>query len=306
MKSSGRKQTVPWLRGVVLWLALAVYVTACWGHFGRDWPGWVRSYAGWLSRGVWQAYVQRVDAGHEQVRSVPGHGRVRSVRADLATRQAVWAGTSLVFGGVVPLAAIFAMGRRPRVVGLRRSNRWGGRVVAIGVLVTVPFAYAFSGERMDPGTVALQAAMPTWVQLAVVIGVSLPEHLLLTGIAVAGFLPGGRLPVPGPLAEVDGGLGKRILRWLGLAQPAAPGSSPGGRFLAWWGLDEPALTAILGGGLLFGLVHVGARPIEFVTSFPGGVAVCYVTYRSGSIWPAWLIHMAQVVLVFGFLAMRGG
>ena len=77
----------------------------------------------------------------------------------------------------------------------------------------------------------------------------------------------------------------------------------GRRLLAWWGLEPVGLWAILGGGFLFGIVHVGARPIELVTSFPGGLLLCYVTYRSRSIWPGWCVHVAQMALAIGFLAL---
>ncbi len=288
---------VPWLRGVLLWLVLVLYITTFWGRFGPQWPGWVRAHTGRLARAAWQVYLHAtIDEG--------ALARVRD-QCTVEEKRAVWAASSMFFGGFVPLGAVLICWRRPRDVGLGWPNRWGWRVVIIGALVTVPFAYAFAGERMDGPAAALQR-LSWWVQLVLVAGVSVPEHFLLTGVGVAGLLPNGRFPTHRPLATVDGGPGKRILRWLGLAQPAEPGLSLGGRFLAWWGLDGPALVAIIGGGLLFGLVHVGAQPIEFATSFPGGVAVCYVTYRSGSIWPAWLIHMGQMVWVTVFLVVRGG
>ena len=96
------------------------------------------------------------------------------------------------------------------------------------------------------------------------------------------------------LAPIEGSPTKRVFRWLGLAQPSSPKDSRLRRLLAWWGLDVGGFWAILVSGMLFGLVHVGARPIEFLTSFPGGMAVCYLTYRSRSIWPGWLVHVAQM------------
>ena len=107
-----------------------------------------------------------------------------------------------------------------------------------------------------------------------------------------------------PTARIRGGTGNRIFRarqgvlqWLGLGMAGRPGDSWFRRRLAWWGLEPAGFGAILGGGLLFGAVHVGARPIEFATSFPGGVLLCYVTYRSGSIWPGWCVHVVQMMLV---------
>ena len=99
------------------------------------------------------------------------------------------------------------------------------------------------------------------------------------------------------LAPVEGSPAKRILRWLGLSQPSGLEAGRIQRLLTWWGLDVPSFWAIVGSGMLFGIVHVGAHPIEFLLSFPGGMAVCYLTYRSRSIWPGWLVHMAQMILV---------
>jgi len=53
-------------------------------------------------------------------------------------------------------------------------------------------------------------------------------------------------------------------------------------------------SAVIGAGLLFGLVHVGKGPLELALSFPGGCLLCYVTYRSGSIWPGWAVHLVQL------------
>jgi membrane protease YdiL (CAAX protease family) len=104
---------------------------------------------------------------------------------------------------------------------------------------------------------------------------------------------------------VEGGRFKRGLRWLGLAQPVDAKLPLLHRGLGWAGLDPSSGLAVLGGGLLFGLVHLGKGPVELLASFPGGVGVCYVTCRSRSIWPGWMIHAGEMVIVLAFaLAMR--
>jgi len=308
--------------------ALALYVTAFWGSFGVAWPEPIRRSAGFLLRACWQCYRNHVAVGD----NVLLHHRL------------VWMAVSIVFGGLLPLLAMGLLKRRPTDLGLGKPNRWGWRVIWIGLLVVVPLSLVFAWEQLSHQPTPRVNGLPILAQVLVIIGVSVPEHILLTGICVAVFLPGYRLPascapqtsllgssglmsrtsscgsdeiisdwfLPGGrlsnpmyLAPVKGSPLKRVLRWLGLTQPSVPKARLGKRLLAWWGLDGQSLGAIIASGMLFGIVHVGAQPIEFLTSFPGGIALGYLTYRSRSIWPGWLIHIAQMILVTLAMLLTG-
>jgi len=272
------------LRFAVVLAVLVIDVVPFWGNFrGRLWPGPVRAYAGWATRAAWRWYCQGVGVGGKNV---------------VLQYRLVWLAASVVLGAVVPLVLMAALRRRPADVGLGLPNRWGRRMILVGLAIVLPMALIFAFERRaKPDPVAATIGVREGL---VLIGVSVPEHVLLTGVAVALLLPSMRLPErtedlaksgafcrAGRRPALPGSLRGYVLSWLGLGSPARPGDSVARRLLAWWGLEPDGWWAILGGGFLFGIVHVGARPIELVTSFPGGLLLCYVTYRSRSIWPGW-------------------
>jgi membrane protease YdiL (CAAX protease family) len=244
-----------------------------------------------LVRATWQVYRRAA-------------GDIQNPGAHFAI---VWLSVSLIAGAVVPVVVARLAGRRPSEIGLAVPNRWGWRIAMVAVVVSLPFALAIASEqppRADPmRTHAVRSRV--W---DLSLGLStVPEHILITGICVASFLPGFRLPVPPPLAPSEGGRLRRVLRWLGLAQPPHPRAGFVSRALTWCGLDGRGLLAIAAAGALFGIVHMGKRPIEFTTSFPGGMAVCYVTYRSRSVLPGWIAHVGLMVFVQLFmLALRRG
>jgi hypothetical protein len=127
-----------------------------------------------------------------------------------------------------------------------------------------------------------------------------PEHFLICGVTVAVLLPERRLPEHVPLADPTGPWWRSGLRWLGLAQS-------GGTTLGWAGLTIESLAAITLSGVAFGIVHFGKEIPELILSFPGGVAVAYVTLRCGSIWPALVAHWtmnlvpAAMILIYHWL-----
>lgn len=280
IKASGTFKTLGW-RFVLLLPLLSLYVTAFWGSFGPAWPAPVRRYTGFVLRSCWQYYHSHVTNNDQAFLHYP----------------LIWMAVSILFGGLLPLLVMALFKRWPTDVGLGLPNRWGWRVILICMLVVLPLSFVFAHEQLSGQSITQAHALLPLIKVLIMIGVSVPEHILLTGICVALFLPGFRLPAPSVLAPLEGSSTRCVLRWLGLAQPGAPGMGRLQSMLAWWGLDVPGFWAIIGGGLLFGIVHVGAQPIELTTSFPGGIAVCYLTYRSRSIWPGWLVHMAQMILV---------
>jgi len=271
---------------LVVW---ALYLTAFWGRFKEPWPQFVRDYAGFVVRGLWRLYIE--------------HAGIRS--ASYTHHLLAWLVVSLVLGAAVPVVVMRLMGRGWGEMGLGAPNHWGWRVVAVCILVALPFAFFIAWEQPTATEAARTGFSRPLSRKLLFVASTVPEHILITGICVATFLPRARLPVLPALAPIEGTGTKRALRWLGLAQPGDPRRRLMHRLLAWFGLDGPAALAIAGGGVLFGIVHVGARPVTLASSFPGGMAVCYVTYRSRSVWPGWLVHVGELVLAQLFMLLLG-
>ena len=165
------------LRFAVVLALLVIYVVPFWGNFrGRLWPGPVRAYAGWATRAAWRWYCQGVGVGGKNV---------------VLQSRLVWLAASVVLGAVVPLVLMAALRRRPADVGLGLPNRWGRRMILVGLAIVLPMALIFAFERRaKPDPVAATIGVREGL---VLIGVSVPEHVLLTGVAVALLLPGMRL-----------------------------------------------------------------------------------------------------------------
>ncbi len=302
------------VRYFVLLAALVAYVMPFWGNFqGKMWPEFVRNYGGCATRAAWKWRREHIALDWDP----------------FTAHRLTWLALSVILGAVVPLLVMALLRRGPTEVGLGLPNRWGRRVILAGLAIVLPMSFVFAMERLrmpDPGRRAGQAATLRPVELPIAVGVSVPEHLLVTGIAVALLLPGMRLGETSKRQNVktskqddtpDGVSGSAscrgavvrlregVLGWLELGQRGDPRDPWWRRSLTWWGLEPAGFWAILGGGFVFGVIHMGARPIEFATSFPGGVLLCYVTYRSGSIWPGWCVHVAQMILVGCVILLSG-
>jgi hypothetical protein len=171
----------------------------------------------------------------------------------------------------------------PLDAGLGWPNALGKRLTVVGILASIP-----PGLWLVLGTPGQQPTISLGIHDICALASMVPEHFLICGTYVALMLPERRLPHPVPVAPVQGGAARRVFRWLGLAQPEGRRSRSG--LLAWFGLSGASLFAILASGALFGMVHVGKPSLELGLSFPGGVAVAYVTLRSHSIWPGLVAH----------------
>jgi len=256
------------LVSLLLFLAITLYATAFWGNA-----------LGWLPEPLsqWKTFLRQalVNFHHNETW--------------------LWVATQFVIGLAVPATLWRLCGRRISQAGMGRPNVLGGRLVLASVLVSIPFGFwliATTPAHFPPPSPARYLPM-----LLVVI----PEHFFICGLCIAAMLPGRALPCP-TVAPVSGSLRIRALRWLGLAQPSS--SADRHRVLTWLGLTGMSLAAILASGLLFGLVHIGkTNPTEVLLSFPGGVAVAYVTLRCGSIWPAVVAHWTMNLIPLGLLAI---
>ena len=224
------------------------------------------------------------------------------LEAQPASRLVFWAASNVVLGMMVPAGLLFLSGRRLREMGMGRPNELGWRFTLVGGLLSVPFGLWLVAN-------APQAVAEVWRDFLYVApcagAVIIAEHFLISGVFAVLMLPGRRLPARAPIAPVGGAPIRRLLRWLGLAQPTDASNEP--RVLAWFGLTKPALFGVVASAVLFFTVHVGQdnQWLELVLSFPGGALMAYMTLRCRSIWPGVLAHYALNLIPLGlWLAFR--
>jgi hypothetical protein len=205
--------------------------------------------------------------------------------------------TNMVLGLIVPAALLLLCRRKLTDVGIGLPNILGWRIIIVSIAISIPFGLWLLASMPDRSNMSL-TNFGYYCGLLIII----PEHFLICGTYVAIMLPDRKLPHPVSMAPVEGNPVIRLLRWLGLAQPSLiPGHN---RFLAWFGLSGASLFAILVSGILFGIVHIGKpHTLELILSFPGGVAVAYITLRSHSIWPAIAAHWAMNLIPLGILTV---
>ena len=206
-----------------------------------------------------------------------------------------WGATSLVLGLVVPAAVLLLSGWRLGDLGLGWPNQLGRRFILAGVVLSIPFGMWLLVEA--PWAIA--RAWGEFPYLGPCAGLAmLGEHSLLSGIFAALLLPGRRLPASVPTAPVQGPRWQRLLRWLGLAQPAGMSDEP--RVLAWLGLTVPEVFAILASAMMFLMIHVSKESrLELLLAFPGGAVMAYMTLRCRSIWPGLVAHYALNLIPLG-------
>ncbi|MGE0451459.1 MAG: CPBP family intramembrane glutamic endopeptidase [Vicinamibacterales bacterium] len=221
------------------------------------------------------------------------------VLVDTAGLDVMWAWSvrSWTFVGI-PLLLLRLAGRPFDDLGLGgTSGPHDWRIVAAGVLVSAPVILALG---MRSGVQHYYRGFFTpdvWRLAAVYATVTVAEHVWIPGVMLALMLPCGRLPPrqPGPPRRGPlGGLGF--------------GASPGGSGVSdWLGVPVYAWPALLGQALIFGSIHASKDPGEFLSAFPGGLALGVVSLRLRSIWPALVLHAGVstlIVLVAGAARLR--
>ena len=270
-----------WVLSILFVIVGTIYVAGFWGRAAdRLLPAplnkWSHVYLSDEVRSWWVSHV-----------AVNSSRRMQRAMLECAA--------SFAFGLVVPAVVLRCAGRRLADAGLGLPNRLGCRLVLVSVVLSIPFGLWLLSVYPDLPVRRWIEEGYLYLMLCMV-----PEHFLISGVFVAMLLPGRRLPQVS-VAPLEGSRRVRVLRWLGLAQP---GEGRGGsRVVAWFGLTGISLMAIVVSGLLFGMVHVGKSGLELALSFPGGVAVAYVTLRSRSIWPAVISHWAMNVIPYGLVAV---
>lgn len=300
--TTGRRTTITWvIQYLAMLLVITAWVSMVWVH-----PRLRRHNDGHTWRpAVQQVYNTLREVGYYVPAKILGKDSWRQ----FDWREARWSWSlwgSMVMCAAIPLLVSLALRRRLRDVGLGNPPLWGWRIVLIAVLLATPFLYwmatsdNFAAQAKMLYVVNPRGNVDLWNMSAPLIGAVLAEHLFVQGFVLAALLPGGRFPEHIPNAPVIGPWWQRMLRHIGLAQDtdSAKGMS---KALVWLGLDGPAVWAILGSGLVFGYIHLGKHPVELLLSFPGGVGIAYVAYRTRSAWPALVVHLATMSITAAFM-----
>lgn len=199
----------------------------------------------------------------------------------------------LLTAGVIPWLILFMLRRgRPYDLGCRWPNRYGWRVLVVGYLVAVPFlVWMVRGSRFAGPYLAHLESWGGLVFCAYYLANMLAEHFLFHGAFLAAFRVGHCWPGPPPTDAHATAPHRRLLQWLGLAQPAE-GTGGLTRVTRWLGIEAGCVPAICASAALFGLVHAGKDSRELLLSLPGGVALAYIAYRTNSWLTPFALHLA--------------
>ena len=132
------------------------------------------------------------------------------------------------------------------------------------------------------------------------------EHFFFHGVMPAAFRTGHRWPDSAQLDRSAQTPWRRLLQWLGFAQPTDTTANTW-PITRWLGLKEGCAGAILVSGLLFGAVHSGKDGRELFLSYPGGVFLGYMAYRCNSWFAPFFLHLGTVAVAAAiFLLARNG
>ena len=197
---------------------------------------------------------------------------------------------------VVPWIVMALLRRgRPHDIGWRKPNPLLLHLVGCSFLVALPFLYwmvshpnfyEFYLRRYSDNSMISVALYYVWVLFC--------EHLFFEGLMLGAFREGGRWPAPAGICTISSTGFRRVLRWIGMAQPT--GEAKGiQRITRWVGLPDGCLGAVLLSGLLFGMVHAGKNPRELLLSFPGGTFLAFLAYRCNSWHAPYLLHASTVL-----------
>jgi len=198
----------------------------------------------------------------------------------------------LLTGLVLPwvVAAILLRGN-PADIGLRRPNRLGWRILAVSYVIALPLVVWMAlSPKFGPYYLPQIARSGAAVFLTYHFFGMLAEHFLFHGVMLAAFRKGGRWPAPPPVDASARSASGRLLQWFGLAQPT-DGAFGVRRVTRWIGLPDGCVVALLVSAALFGVIHIGKDPRELLMSFPGGIGLAYLAYRTNSWLIPFLLHL---------------
>ncbi len=282
----GRVRWTSHLLSLVIALGAGVYFCAFWVKVRPRMPDWM----GWINRTSRTLVLPKIVQAIEAMTGWEPTGRW------------TWAVVSLVLGAALPWLIMALIGRgRPRDIGLRWPNRVGYRLVIVGYLASLPFLVWMAWSPKVQAFYQRELAIEPWTRLyGPHVIVLFAEHLMFHGILLAALRPGRRWPVVPTPVPAEGPALRRVLRWLGLAQPT--GDARGLVWLTRWiGLPDACVWAMVLQTALFGLVHAGKPPAELAMSFPGGLAMAYVAYRCNGWLVPLVLHTATAVTVLALV-----
>ncbi len=212
----------------------------------------------------------------------------------------------VIVAGVIPLIATWTLRRRFCDVGTRWPNRYGLRMIVIAILLATPFlVWMVNSPEIAKSYVAEWKRNAPAVFLACYTFNMLTEHFLIQGVILGFCHTSGRWPTSVPTSITHGhshssNIVVRFLGWLGLAQPIDRDSTTN-PLAQWLGLPRGCFAAILTSALVFGLIHVGKDVRECILSFPGGLAIAYIAYRTDSWLTPFFIHASTAGIAFAMM-----
>ncbi|MBN2359615.1 MAG: CPBP family intramembrane metalloprotease [Deltaproteobacteria bacterium] len=248
----------------------ALYVSLFWLRPPSSWPAWL----GWSRRHLIDLTAHLLH--------VPSNW--------------AWAINGLVLGGVLPALLLLALRRRLGFTLLGPGNRAGWRLAAISYLGALIPLLALAARPDFRHYYQSLLGRDLGGNAARYLIVVCAEHVCIQA-AILRLALGApdRLPAL-PAVAAGAGPGQRVRRWLGLGA---------GGWRTALGVDGVVLAALLGQALIFGWVHLSKDVGELISSFPGGLAIGYLAWRSRSIWPCAVLHIASGVTLIALAVLFG-
>lgn len=208
---------------------------------------------------------------------------------------------------ILPWSFMAALGRgRPADIGFRRPNVVAWRVLAVGFVLSLPFLWWMVGSNdfASGYKPQLRSAGPVLFLTYYLVNMT-GEHFLFHGIMLAAFRRNLRWPAPAVVVAVRGTGFRRAAMWLGLAQSGGVAGRLR-RIGEWWGLPTGCVPAVLWSAVLFGAIHLGKDERELLLSFPGGVGLAYLAYRTNSWLTPYILHLATAATACALMLWRFG
>ncbi|MHA6287242.1 CPBP family intramembrane glutamic endopeptidase [Maricaulis sp. CAU 1757] len=169
-------------------------------------------------------------------------------------------------------------------------------VALVGVLVVAGLVL----PRLPLSAVGLKAAAWRWIGLAVVM--ALAAFVLRLGLAkeMVAWVPGW-LPLVQPPFALDGASGvvmaTGFLVMTVVITPLAEEVFYRGFLFRWMSAYRGVRLAALISSMMFAVMHV--VPPQVISAFGLALVLCWLYWRTGSIWPAIVAHMVNNALGIG-------
>jgi hypothetical protein len=207
--------------------------------------------------------------------------------------------------GIVPALVVLLLRRGPRSMGLRWPNRVGWRWLILGYAVAFPLVVVMARSKEFYPYYESHMRAGGLVFFSYYLCNFVMEHWTFHGVLLGVTRVGRRWPEVDPGVLTARSWIGRFAQWLGVAQPTD--GAAGLRWITrWLGLPDRCVVPIVVSGLLFGLVHLGKAPMELLFSFPGGVALACLAYRSNGWIVPLLLHVSTATTALVIMVARFG